>query len=131
MHITIPLDPIPCPRPRIRVIGKFASAYYPAAYKTWKERARELLVERNTRKVPLTGPLMLDVRFYVTRPKTTKLDHPKPDVDNYLKSLMDACTAAGVWEDDAQVVYIVARKEWAAPGEQGLIAFTIQPETQP
>jgi Holliday junction resolvase RusA-like endonuclease len=129
MHITIPLNPLPCPRPRIATRGKFAHAYYPASYKTWKEKAAEYIAERNTRKAPLKGPLMLDVRFYCERPKTTKLDAPKPDIDNYLKSLMDACTAAEVWEDDAQVVYVVARKDWAEPGVAGLIAFTLQPET--
>jgi Holliday junction resolvase RusA-like endonuclease len=117
---------MPCPRPRIVVRGRFPSAYYPATYTRWKEAARGALQTLGCQgPKPLTGQLVLDALFAVRRPRTTKLEYPKPDVDNYLKSLMDALTAAGVWADDSQVVAIVARKEWASAGEPGYIAFNI------
>lgn len=33
-----------------------------------------------------------------------------PDVDKLARGVLDACTAAGVWKDDAQVVALAARK---------------------
>jgi Holliday junction resolvase RusA-like endonuclease len=71
-----------------------------------------------------TRPLILRAGFQVTRPRTTKLDGPKPDIDNYLKSLMDALTSAAVWDDDCQVVEVHALKKWA-PSE-GHINFQIE-----
>ncbi|MCL2139963.1 MAG: RusA family crossover junction endodeoxyribonuclease [Treponema sp.] len=37
----------------------------------------------------------------------------KPDLDNLLKAVMDALTAAGAWKDDAQVRSIKASKHYA------------------
>lgn len=122
MDATIGIDPIPCPRPRIAVRGKFANAYYPAAYKDWKEKAREL-IEAATDERGLAGPISLDLDIVVKKPKTTKLAVPKPDIDNYVKAVMDAITSAGVWVDDSQVVALTAVKSW---GEHGSIAIDLQ-----
>ncbi|MGH3500203.1 MAG: RusA family crossover junction endodeoxyribonuclease, partial [Nocardioidaceae bacterium] len=37
----------------------------------------------------------------------------KPDADKLLRSVFDALTAARVWRDDAQAVYLGARKVYA------------------
>ena len=105
------LDPLACPRPRIATRGKFAHAYYPAAYKNWKEKAAKEIEKLWTHE-QITSRVRVTARFYVERPRTTKLDGPKPDIDNYLKSLFDAMTAAGVWKDDCQVSRVDAGKEW-------------------
>lgn len=100
----------------MRCAGKFAHAYYPASYKAWKEQAGRHLINAATNArapVPLEGPLAVTVVCHVQRPKTTKLDHPKPDVDNYAKSVLDAATQAGLWGDDSQVVSLQVRKLWA------------------
>lgn len=125
---TIVINPIPCPRPRIALRGRFPVAYYPKAYAEWKTEAAALITEART-EPPATGPLILTARFAVKRPKSTKLTAPKADIDNYLKALMDAMTAAEVWEDDAQVVVVNASKEWAAPDSEGYITFHIERET--
>ena len=60
-------------------------------------------------------PVMLEAEFYLPRPKTRKQDEycqTKPDIDNLLKSTMDALSQAGVWRDDAQVVAVVASKRY-------------------
>jgi len=62
---------------------------------------------------PFNLPVRVWVRFAVPKPKTTKLVQPKPDLDNYLKALLDALTRAGnVWEDDHLVADIRATKVW-------------------
>jgi len=62
---------------------------------------------------PFNLPVRVWVRFAVPRPKTSKLVQPKPDLDNYLKALLDALTRAGnVWEDDHLVADIQATKVW-------------------
>lgn len=120
------LDPLPCPRPRIAVRGKFPTAYYPASYQTWKNEAAKLLTERRPAET-FSGPLKVNVRFEAQRPKTTKLAHPKPDIDNYLKSLFDALTQSGWWDDDCQVVQVSARKCWTANSDDpGRILFSIE-----
>lgn len=81
---------------------------------------------------PLIGPVQLEVAFTMPRPKShyrangdIKPSAPawcpkRPDVDKLLRALCDGMTAAGVWRDDSQVVYVDARKhyesEWQRPG---------------
>lgn len=122
METMIGIDPIPCPRPRIAVRGKFANAYYPASYKDWKDRARELIA-RSTKERGIARPLVVELHFVVRKPRSTKLAFPKPDIDNYVKAAMDAITAAGVWVDDSQVVSLTATKRW---GSEGGIYINIQ-----
>jgi len=116
MEIILPLEPIPCPRPRIMTRGKFAHAYYPASYKKWKEAAAEAIGAQIQDAQPVAGPVNVTIECAVKRPKTTKLSHPKPDVDNYAKAVMDALTASSVWSDDSQVIRLVVTKVWAETG---------------
>jgi Holliday junction resolvase RusA-like endonuclease len=129
MEYLLPLDPLPCPRPRIAVRGKFPTAYYPASYQKWKNDAAERLVVLKPEK-QFTGPLRVVIGFAAERPKSTKLTHPKSDIDNYMKSLFDALTQAGWWVDDSQVVQVKALKYWAAPGLEGYIRFSIEEITE-
>lgn len=116
---TLPLEPVPCPRPRIALRGRFPCAYYPAVYTKWKKEAVEFLANSMPALGPFSGPLQLRAVFHVERPRTSKLDHPKPDIDNYLKSLMDAITEAGWWNDDSQIREVHAEKRWAEVTAEG------------
>ena len=123
------IDPMPCPRPRIARVGKFVRAYYPKAYDLWRsDCAEKIRAYLPSCYEPDSCGIEAFIDFYVTRPKTTKLSVPKPDIDNYIKSLFDACTTAGLWQDDAQVVTVTATKQWAPEGEPGHIVLTIEPE---
>ena len=67
-----------------------------------------------------TGPLRLEVEFFLPRSKAHKHDDyvaVKPDLDNLLKSTMDALTNAGVWHDDAQVAAIVSTKRYESANQ--------------
>lgn len=59
------------------------------------------------------GPLSLRITFSLPRPKARRKECyviTKPDLDNLIKSTMDALTDAAVWRDDSQVAEILARK---------------------
>lgn len=128
----VALNPIPCPRPRITVRGRFAHAYYPASYKTWKGRAAEL-IEAELDKLPVNTyydvPLQVLLVCVVEKPKTTKRKWPKGDIDNYAKAILDALTEAGAWGDDDQVIDVRVVKRLTDPGESGNFTVTIAPVT--
>lgn len=113
---------MPAPRPRFRVIGKFASAYMPKEYTVWKDRVIECV--RGVGSIPsepLEGPLLVTLRVLATKPRTSKLLYPSPDVDNYAKGVLDALSQSLCWwADDKQVVRLDVAKGWAdaeaAPG---------------
>lgn len=102
--------------------------YSPAEYKEWqKEAVRQLTEEREFQALDiLLGPVTVGIIVTVPRPKTTKLPHPKPDVDNYAKAVLDAMTDAGIWANDSQVAFLVIQKEW---GDDASIALTVTPGT--
>lgn len=113
---------MPTPRPRARVItmaGRrpMAVFYSPQEYKAWQTDIGRRLAALDAPPVPLEGPLSVELVFTVPKPKTTKLSHPKPDIDNYAKGILDAITADGrFWRDDTQVRTLLATKAWGASG---------------
>lgn len=117
---------MPSPRPRFRVIGKFASAYMPKAYKDHTEELVKQL--RLIKAEPTDGPLSVDLVCWCLKPKTSKLTYPSPDVDNYAKTVLDAITKAGnIWLDDKQVVRLTVEKSWAPPG--GHVGYSVAIKT--
>lgn len=120
----LPFEPIPSPRPQARVIGKFASFYMPKPYMDWKKAVAEY-VKAHVQHTPEglhEAPVFLTAEYIATPPKTTKLAFPKPDIDNYEKSLLDALTMSEViWKDDTQVHTMVSQKRWTVgPEEPGI-----------
>ena len=95
--IEVPGQCVPCPRPRARR-GK--RAYYPVRYTDWLESARYEAL-RAVGKVLWECPVSLVVTFYGARPNA--------DIDNLLKSAMDALQGI-VIVDDKQVVFVTAEK---------------------
>ena len=90
-----------------------ATIYNPSEYTAWKDAAAAMIREVTMdAPLPLAGPVDVAIIVTAERPKTTKLSAPKPDVDNYAKSVLDAMTAAGVWEDDSQVEFPRIKKQW-------------------
>lgn len=66
---------------------------------------------------PLSGPLGVVCEFTIKRPTTapkTRVTYPatRPDLDKYLRGVLDALSAAGVYRDDGQVVNIQTSKTY-------------------
>ena len=110
----------PAPQPRVRAYrrGEHAGVYTPSTADAWKGQV--MLAAGLYRGQFTTGPLRLEVEFYLPRPKARKNDDyvaVKPDIDNLLKSTMDALSDAGVWHDDAQVAAIVSTKRYESANQ--------------
>lgn len=73
---------------------------------------RDLLIEKGAVCYEKDVALSLTVVFYCARPesvKNRKYPAKRPDLENYLKLILDAANKV-LWADDAQIVEIWARK---------------------
>lgn len=105
-------DPSPSHRPQV---GKFGT-YYAKGYQLFHAACTTQLVDQKG-GLGLVGDLGVVLEVIVQKPKTTKLRHPRGDVDNYSKCPLDAATKAAVWGDDCQVVALAVTKRWTKAGE--------------
>lgn len=111
-RLVLPLAAVPCPRPKLTRFGK---AYYPGAYSKWKAAAARSFTAQSFDcgiLKPLTGSLIVSIGIEIARPKKTSLEYPRGDIDNYVKSVLDAANGI-VWEDDTQIVGLHATKDWS------------------
>lgn len=80
----------------------------------------------NTAAIPLVlrpAGVRIDIQFYFTRPASAKkreFPSVKPDVDKLCRGVLDALTGL-VFEDDSQVVQIVASKWYGSPERTEII----------
>ena len=63
---------------------------------------------------PLAGPLAVEVEVYPP-------DHRRRDVDNTLKSLLDALQHGGAYLDDSQIVRLAIEKRGVVEGGRTLV----------
>lgn len=113
----VPGKPVAQSRPRFARRGNFVSVYDAApakSYKAWVAKCAEKAMS-GMKVVPKHVPLALHVQVFLQRPKRLKFNDAaavsKPDLDNYIKCLMDALTGV-VYEADQQIVSIRAEKRY-------------------
>lgn len=118
-------------RPRVTKTGH---AYTPAATVAWENTIR-LQMTHAMRSVELPdGNLIVRMTFFFQPPKSyakkrrellmnegRPMPH-KPDIDNLVKAVLDACNGIA-YKDDAAVVEIDARKRY---GEEDGVQVTIE-----
>lgn len=133
MRATIYVEPHAKGRPKVSTFGGHAQIYTPK-----KTRMAEADIKASIRseiaKAERFGagePLVLWVTFYAVRPKSAprRVKHPvtRPDLDNYLKTLLDALDKFA-FPDDAQIVNIHAKKAFADLGTPPRIEFVLKRE---
>lgn len=111
-------------RPRATIRGRHASVYEAKEDTLYKNNITAQIVAQGPVFIEF-GPIAIDVAFFLPRPKMHynskgqvkprfegDLPTCKPDLDNMLKALKDACNGI-VWRDDAQIVDVKASKEYA------------------
>jgi Holliday junction resolvase RusA-like endonuclease len=117
INFTVFGQAVPQGRPRAYRRGRFLGFYDPARSRAWKQDVRrQALAFRPARPVP--GPLALEVRFILYRPKSLPkrlVQHiKKPDLDNFVKAVKDALKGL-VYRDDSQIVRLAASKAYGDP----------------
>jgi crossover junction endodeoxyribonuclease RusA len=125
---------IPRPQGSMRALHRPGTSHvhlqYPAAVYAWRAQVQQAVVEAMTE--PFLGACALHLGFDLPRPKDhygtgrnagcLKPSAPHrptvmPDLDKLVRCVADACTDAGLWKDDAQVVEIATAKHYGSlPG---------------
>lgn len=113
-------DPVPQPRPRVSTRGGFARAYVPATHAVHAYRKMIASAARAAGAGVHGEPVEVVIDFVFARPKShirksgVKPDaprYPRQDADNLVKAVLDSLNGVA-WEDDAQVVRLVATKSY-------------------
>ena len=138
ISITIPGKPIGKARPRFFKRGNFVGTY--SAQKTEEGQCMlEICKALGENFKPLTGPLKLEIDFFMPRPKShfgtgrnvdkLKESAPtypttKPDISNCIKFYED-CLNGLAWVDDKQICEIHARRIYSAVPETDIFISKI------
>jgi len=111
--LVVSVEPVAKQRARILKTGH---SYTPNKTKKYEDLLRStfLAYAKKNKIKPSDSPLFLSVEFYLPRPKTNKLKKPtsRPDLDNYLKCVMDAGNDI-LWKDDSFIVEVSCVKRYA------------------
>ena len=120
MRIEIPGKPIAKARPRFARRGKYVTTFNPQE----SEDGKWVLLAMSQVESRLNGPVVLRCFFEMPIPKSTSgvktramlagdIQHTKrPDLDNLCKMVKD-CLNGLAWNDDSQVVKMIAAKGYS------------------
>lgn len=117
--IDIVLQIRPEPYKRMRQVFKNGRAmlYSDPEYRSYKEAIMRLVASKY-RDDPLSGCLDVQLTFGFKNPQAhakkpvPRPYHPRPDIDNLAKAIMDACNGV-LWDDDGQITSLSAQKIYA------------------
>ena len=142
LHCVIPLAPMGKARPIVTRNG----TYMPKLYKDWVAAAVLHIRPLQAGLVADDEPVSSRIEAIHKRPKRLTLredggtcsvarypgparqpcPRARPDLDNTIGSVWDACTRAGVWGDDCQVTDSSESKRYAAVGEDAHVVVTVR-----
>lgn len=120
----VPGTPVGKGRPKFARRGNFVSTYTPEKTASYENLVKVKAQEAMQGRPVMDGPVSVDIELYVTPPASWSLKKQraallgdtlptaKPDMDNVIKGLFDACNEI-VWKDDKQVVQLMVTKRYA------------------
>jgi len=123
IEFTVPGQPVPKGRPKFARRGKGVVAYTPAKTAAYESLVQHAAAAAMGGRLPTARPVKLVVSLALQVPPSWSKKRQalaiagviratkKPDADNVLKGLKDACNGI-VWKDDAQVVSIELAKAY-------------------
>jgi crossover junction endodeoxyribonuclease RusA len=84
--------------------------------KDWRSMVAHVAAGEMGERLPLEGPLLVTLNFYLPRPKShpkTKVTYPstRPDLDKLARACLDALTHICFY-DDGQVISLYLNKHW-------------------
>ncbi len=89
----------------------FVSSYTPSETRNWESVVRDRC-EQAMKGRQFSGPVKATMIFSMPRPKERQREYfctTKPDLDNLVKSILDACNAIA-WKDDSIVAELAVKK---------------------
>lgn len=121
-------------RPRFSRAGGYVKAYTPSKTVKYEEKVRGAYFTEYGNKKPIWGdkePLEVIINAYFEIPKsaskkkrlemlTDERPTKKPDGDNILKAITDACNGV-IYRDDSQIVSATVRKFWSEKSRAEII----------
>ena len=127
ISFTISGEPVAQGRPRFSNRGGFVRTYDPAKSRNAKDHIRFAASEAMSQLEgkPLEGAIHFKAQFGIEMPKSMARKRTprarewrvkKPDLDNLLKTVKDACSKV-IYLDDSQIVRITTEKIQCAQGE--------------
>lgn len=133
ISLSLPLQPVACPRPRVSKFG----TYYPKTYKDFVKRASAFIEASYSDQKGLLDdePLEVACTFVFNRPDymhtkkypAGRVAHTKrPDVDNLVKAINDVLQATGIIKDDSRIYYLSSKKYYSAKEEGPSINIEIR-----
>lgn len=109
--------PMASPRPRFANRGKFVQTYMPATY-----TAHKAFIQKQMPKAMLENDLIVTIEFLFNPPASWsnkkrlamigQYKRTKPDIDNLIKTVLDAANKH-LWKDDNQIVEVRSFKKYA------------------
>ena len=129
IELFIPGRPVAQGRVRFARRGKFTTAYDPEQSANYKNWVKVQLLDAGVQMFAKDVPLHLGLVVHVERPASTKPSKrpqpiTKPDLDNYIKILSDACN--GFIFEDQQIVSIHARKRYVDDKKDQGVTLTVK-----
>lgn len=125
---TVPGEPVGKGRPRIGRVGTHARLFTPAKTVAYEGLVAMAAQEAMAGRPLIAGPVLIELKIYHQVPASWSKRRRalalageiaamrKPDVDNCLKAICDACNGV-VWRDDVQATDGVFRRRWSeTPG---------------
>ena len=131
IRIMIQTEPVAKARPRTAYRNGVIRTYTPEKTQDAQDFIKYRLKRHVQNAFPPETPVRLTATFYRTKskwlPKRETLPFRKPDLDNFLKLLLDSIDKELV-PDDAQITTISVRKRWSDNGH-GYITLKLERDT--
>ncbi|MYZ80006.1 RusA family crossover junction endodeoxyribonuclease [Ligilactobacillus salivarius] len=124
MKIVFNIEPQQQERPRATGRGRFIRVYDPPKTAKFKRELKQLAVDKMQGKDKFDSAISVTIRFFRKVQKSiSRKEHArrtqghvrpivKPDLDNYIKSTLDALNDV-IWTDDATIVELNTSKWYA------------------
>lgn len=128
-EFTVPNRAVPLTRPRINMSKVFGRSKGPLVYTPYKCKKYQKLVADCFKKaypdaVFLNHPIRAVIQFRIKTPGTPSKFAHRPDIDNYLKSVLDGLDGVA-YEDDAFVTSVTAEKFYVDTKDEELTVIRL------